>query len=348
VQIVYSAGRVLPGIAMTKPEPLLPEPADPLAETLHMLRLTGTLYCRGEFSAPFAIEIPKLDGVMTFLVVTSGRCWLKVMDGEPRLLEQGGLALIPHGVPHIVSSDPKLSAVPLFDLPIEKISDRYECMRHGGGGALTRTMYGVVRFDDVAARHLVKLLPQTIHFDGCNDDTGGWLQSTLAFIASEAASLKPGGETVITRLADVVVIQAIRAWLETSPESDQGWLAALRDRQIGRALALIHKAPEREWSVAALSKEVAMSRSAFSARFTDLVGMSPGRYLTDWRMQVARTRLLDSADSVTVIAGELGYQSEAAFCRAFKRTFDASPGSFRRRADRRLGSTTAEFPAQGS
>jgi len=315
---------------VTKPVPLLPEPADPLGETLHMLRLTGTLYCRGEFTAPFAIEIPKLEGVMTFVVVTSGRCWLEVHGSGPRLLEQGNLALIPRGVPHIISSDPLLAAEPLFDLPIEKISDRYERMRHGGGGALTRTMYGVVRFDDVAAQHLLRLLPQTIYVDGWNDGAGGWLQSTLGFIASEAASLKPGGETVITRLADVVVIQAIRSWLETSTEADQGWLAALRDRQIGRALALIHKAPEKDWSVAALSKAVAMSRSAFSARFAELVGIPPGRYLTDWRMQIARTRLLDSTDAVSVIASGLGYQSEAAFCRAFKRTFDMTPMGLRR------------------
>ena len=315
---------------MTKPDPLLPEPADPLGETLHMLRLTGTLYCRGEFSAPFAIEIPKLDRVMTFLVVTSGRCWLEVRGSEPQLLEQGSLTLIPHGVPHIISSDPKVPAEPLFDLPIEKISDRYETMRHGGGGTLTRTMYGVVRFDDVAAQHLVRLLPETIQIDGWDDDAGGWLHNTLRFIACEAARLKPGGETVITRLADVVVIQAIRSWLEKSPEANQGWLAALRDHQIGRALALIHRAPAQEWSVAALSREAAMSRSAFSARFTEMVGVSPGRYLTDWRMHIARTRLLDSTDPISVISGELGYQSEAAFCRAFKRTFDVSPGSLRR------------------
>ena len=317
---------------MAKPTPVLPEPADPLGETLHMLRLTGTLYCRGEFTAPFAIEIPELEGVMTFLVVTSGQCWLQVTDADPRLLSQGNLALIPHGVPHIISSDPALSPEPLFDLPIEKISDRYECMRHGGGGELTRTMYGVVRFDDVAAQHLLRLLPQTIFIDGWHDDAGGWLQSTLHFIASEAATLKPGGETVITRLADVVVIQAIRSWLESSPDADQGWLAALRDRQIGRALALIHKDPATDWGVASLAENVAMSRSAFSARFTDLVGVSPGRYLTDWRMQLARSRLLDSADPVSVIAGDLGYKSEAAFCRAFKRTFELSPGNVRRSA----------------
>jgi AraC-like DNA-binding protein len=338
VQIVYSCGYKVYLVdlkePMAKPTPVLPEPADPLGETLHMLRLTGTLYCRGEFTAPFAIEIPELEGVMTFLVVTSGRCWLQVTDAEPRLLDQGNLALIPHGIPHILSSDPALKPEPLFDLPVEKISDRYECIRHGGGGELTRTMYGVVRFDDVAARHLLRLLPQTIYIDGWHDDAGGWLQSTLRFIASEAASLKPGGETVITRLADVVVIQAIRSWLESSADADQGWLAALRDRQIGRALALIHKDPANDWGVASLADAVAMSRSAFSARFTQLVGLSPGRYLTDWRMQVARTRLLDSAEPVARIAEELGYQSEAAFCRAFKRTFQLSPGRVRRGADK--------------
>ncbi|MFC1672868.1 AraC family transcriptional regulator [Pseudomonadota bacterium] len=314
---------------MTKPDPLLPEPADPLGETLHMLRLTGTLYCRGEFTAPFAIEIPEFDGVMTFLVVTSGRCWLQVEGGEPRLLEQGSLALIPHGPPHIVSSSPEVPAEPLFDLPVEKVSERYEFMRYGGGGELTRTMYGVVRFDDVAAQHLIKLLPDIIQIDGWDDDAGGWLQSTLRFIASEAAQLKPGGETVITRLADVVIIQAIRSWLDRAPEAAQGWLAALRDDQIGRALALMHRTPEHDWSVASLSNEVGMSRSAFAARFTSMVGSSPVRYLTEWRMQVARLRLLESAAPLSQISDELGYKSEAAFCRAFKRIFNATPGSLR-------------------
>ncbi len=314
---------------MTNPTPQLPESADPLGETLHLLRLTGTLYCRGEFTAPFSVEIPKLEGMMTFLVVISGRCWLEIRGSEPLRLEQGSLTLIPHPVPHIISSDPSLAADALFDLPIQKISERYESLRYGGGGELTRTMYGVVRFDCVAAQHLVRLLPETIRIDGWDEDADGWLHSTLRFISSEAAALKPGGETVITRLADIVVIQAIRTWLERSPEADQGWLAALRDQRVGRALALIHRAPEQAWSVASLSREVAMSRSAFSARFTEMVGLSPGRYLAEWRMQVARMRLLDSNDPVSVISNELGYQSEAAFCRAFKRMFNLSPGTLR-------------------
>jgi AraC-like DNA-binding protein len=314
---------------MTQANPQLPEPADPLGETLHLLRLTGTLYCRGEFSAPFSVEIPKLEGMMSFLVVTSGRCWLQIRGAPPLRLDQGSLTLIPHAVAHTISSDPALSPDALFDLPIRKISERYESLCHGGGGALTRTMYGVVRFDCVAAQHLIRLLPETIHIDGWDEDADGWLHSTLRFISSEAAALKPGGETVLTRLADIVVIQAIRSWLERSPEADQGWLAALRHPRIGRALALIHRAPERDWSVATLSREVAMSRSTFSARFTEMVGMSPGRYLMEWRMQLARTRLLDGDDAVSVIANDLGYQSEAAFCRAFKRFFDVTPGSLR-------------------
>ncbi len=317
---------------MTKAPPILPEPSDPLGETLHMLRLTGTLYCRGAFRAPYSVAVPKLEGVMSFLVVTQGRCWLQLQDQQPLQLEQGSLALIPHPTPHVLSSDPRLPAEPLFDLPIEKISERYESLTYGGDGELTRTMYGVVRFDDVAARHLLQLLPDIIHLDGWHEDAGGWLQSTLRFIAQEAASLKPGGETVITRLADVVVIQAIRNWLETAPEAGRGWLAALRDTHIGKALALIHRSPESDWNVENLASRVAMSRSAFSARFKQLVGESPGRYLSDWRMQVARTRLLDSTDAVALIAADLGYQSEAAFCRAFKRSFGETPGGLRKLA----------------
>ncbi len=317
---------------MTTPNPVIPPTSDPLAETLHMLRLTGTLYCRGEFTAPFGIAIPRLEDVMTFLVVTSGRCWLQIEGSEPRLLEQGSLTLIPHGPPHIISSDPGVAAQPLFDIPVDKISECYEYMAYGGGGELTRSMYGVVRFDAVAAQHLLKLLPEIIQIDGWGDEASGWLQSTLRFIASEAAVLKPGGETVITRLADVVVIQAIRAWLERAPEADQGWLAALRDDRIGRALALIRKLPEREWSVATLSQEVGMSRSAFSARFTEMVGQPAMQYLTEWRMQLARARLLDGTGTLSDISVELGYRSEAAFCRAFKRVFGVTPGSLRRGA----------------
>lgn len=322
---------------ISTPNPCIPESIDPLAETLHMLRLTGTLYCRGVLTAPWAIAIPRLEGVMTFLVVTSGACWLTFEGQKPRLLQQGSLALFPHGTPHVISSAPGLEGDPLLDLPVEKVSQRYEILHHGGGGELTRSMYGVVRFDDVAAQHLLEFLPEMIGIDAWDDQTGGWLQSTLRFIANEAASLKPGGETVITRLSDVVVIQAIRSWLETSPPAATGWLAALRDPQIGKALALMHRRPGDDWSVESLAVRVGMSRSAFAARFAGLVGQAPLGYLTEWRMRVARSRLIDTTDALSAISIDLGYQSEAAFCRAFKRIFGVPPGSVRRAEPNRAG-----------
>ncbi|MES2934443.1 MAG: AraC family transcriptional regulator [Pseudomonadota bacterium] len=314
---------------MSNAIPPLPVARDPLGEALHLLRLTGTLYCRAELTAPWGIEMPPLAGLMTFHVVTAGRAWLEVEGAEPRLLEPGRLTLIPHGTPHCFRSDSLAESKPLFEIPVEKVSDRYEIMRYGGGGDITHVICGVVRFDHVAAKRLIDLLPQVLQIDTWDDDDASWLQSTLRFIMREARELRPGGETVITRLADILVIQAIRSWLESAPEANRGWLGALRDKQIGRALASIHKAPEIEWNVASLAKEIGMSRSAFSARFTDQVGESAMQYVTQWRMQLAHTHLQDTCEPLSAVAGRFGYQSEAAFCRAFKRMFGVAPGSLR-------------------
>ena len=310
----------------------IPAFTDPLGETLHLLRLTGTLYCRSELTAPWGVDLPAFEGCMMFHVVTAGHCWLEVEGDEPRLLQQGSLALVPHGTGHRIRSSQTAEAEPLFDIPVEQVSDRYEIMRYGGAGELTHLTCGVVRFDHVAGQQLIALLPRVLQIDTWADDEGSWLQSTLRFIAREARELRPGGETVITHLADILIIQAIRSWIDSAPQADRGWLAALRDDQVGRALAAIHREPEKDWTVALLAKEVGMSRSGFSARFTSLVGESAMRYLTQWRMQLARAQLLETSDSLSVLADRLGYQSEAAFSRAFKRVFGVSPGSLRHAA----------------
>jgi len=307
----------------------IPSYTDPLGETLHLLRLTGTFYCRSELTAPWGIDLPAFEDCMMFHVVTAGRCWLEIEGDEPRLLQQGSLALVPHGKGHCIRSSPTAKAEPLFDIPVEKISDRYEIMRYGGSGEFTHLTCGVVRFDHVAGQQLIKLLPKVLQIDTWDNDDGNWLQSTLRFITREARELQPGGETVITHLADILIIQAIRSWIDSSPETDQSWLAALRDKYVGKALAAIHREPEKDWSVSLLAKQVGMSRSGFSARFTKRVGESAMRYLTQWRMQLARSQLLETSDSISVLADRLGYQSEAAFCRAFKRTFGVPPGSIR-------------------
>lgn len=316
---------------VTRSRPRLPIPpsTDPLGETLHLLRLTGTLYCRAELTAPWAVSVPPLAGVMTFQLVMAGHAWLEVEGEEPRLLEQGSLTLIPHGTAHILRSDRHVAAQPLFDLPVEKISERYEVLRLEGGGRPTRAMYGVMHFDHVAAQRLVELLPRLVHIETRDDDASGWLESALRFITREASALRPGGETVITRLSDIVVIQTLRAWLERAPEAQRGWLGALNDPQIGRALAAIHREPRRPWTVEALAREAAMSRSAFSARFTQRLDESVMRYVTRWRMQLARTRLRETTDSLSTIASYFHYESESAFCRTFKRFYGVSPGSLR-------------------
>jgi len=302
---------------------------DPLGETLHQLQLTGTFYCRSELKAPWGVELPPFDGCMLFHIVTAGQCWLDVENEEPRLLRQGSLALVTQGKGHCLRSDPHDKVVPLFDIPAEQVSDRYEIMRYGGAGELTHVTCCVVRFNHVVGQRLIALLPNVLYIDSWADDEDSWLQSTLRFIAREAKQLRPGGETVITHLADILIIQAIRSWIDTAPEAEQGWLAALRDKQIGRALAMIHREPEKEWTVASLAKEVGMSRSGFSARFSKLIGEPAMQYLTQWRMQLAHSQLQETSDSLLVISNRLGYQSEAAFSRAFKREYGVSPGSIR-------------------
>jgi transcriptional regulator GlxA family with amidase domain len=196
---------------------------------------------------------------------------------------------------------------------------------------------GVVRFDHLAAQRLIDSLPALVQIDSWSEDEASWLHSTLRFITREAGALRPGGETVITRLADILVIQALRAWLDSAPQATTGWLAALRDRQIGQALALMHAGPERDWSLASLAQAVGMSRSAFAARFTALVGEPALQYLTQWRLQLARAYLQDSPQPLAALATRVGYQSEAAFCRAFKRHFGVPPGRARRAAPEDLG-----------
>lgn len=307
----------------------MPDPwkttADPLGEALHFLRISGSFYCLSEFTAPWGLDLPSMQDCVMFHVVTAGECRLEVAGAEPCTLRPGALALVPHGRGHILNSAPGVTAAKLFDLPRELVSDRYEHLRHGGGGAPTTMLCAAVRLDDPSAHHLLRLLPRLIRVDAWNSPELEWLQSTLRFLTSEARELRAGGETVITRLADILVIQAIRAWIATDPQAQTGWLGALRDKQIGRAIALIHRDPARDWTVASLASTVGMSRSAFAARFTELVGEPAMHYVSRWKMHAALKWLRESDAPISQLASKLGYESEAAFSRAFKRLMGVSP-----------------------
>jgi AraC-like DNA-binding protein len=310
---------------------------DPLGEALHFLRMSGTSYCTSELTAPWGLQLPRVKGGLTFHVLASGACWLEVPGTQRLRLAQGDLALVPHGEGHRLASGPGAATRPIDDLPHDRVSARYKILRHGGGGAATHLVCGAVRFDHPAAHRLMAELPRIIHVPASSSRSTEWLEGTLRFMAAEAREPRPGGETVITRLADILVIQAIRSWMETDPAAQTGWLGALRDPQIGRAIALVHREPGRDWALGSLAREVGMSRSAFAARFAELVGEPAMHYVARWRMHVAVGWLKEDHAAVGELAGRLGYRSEAAFSRAFKRFIGAPPGAVRRDVSRTAG-----------
>lgn len=306
----------------------LPALADPVGEALHFLRMSGTFYCRSEFTLPWALAIPPMQNCLMLHVVTAGRCILQVDETE-HVLDPGDLTLVPHGEGHVLTSNYGLTPAKLFEIEREQVSERYETLHLGGGGEKTTMICALFQFDDQAAQQLIAFLPKVISVDSWAAPQSDWIQSTLRMMAAEASTMRPGGETMITRLADILVIHAIRFWITHAPLEQRGWLGALHDPQVGPIISKIHRYPGRPWTLESLAAEAFMSRSAFSARFTELVGEPAMRYVTRWRMNDARSRL-QRGQTIAEIAISLGYESEAAFSRAFKRHLGVSPGAARR------------------
>lgn len=302
---------------------------EPLGDGLHLLRFTGALYCRAELSAPWGVEFPRLDGYMTLPVVLAGRCVLEI-GGERHILEAGSAALITRGVPHRLLSTADAASTPLFDIPVEQLSKTYEHMRFGGGGERAQVAYAALRVDAPLTARLIAELPDLIRVDAWDDGEAGVFQAVLRLLAREAEVIEPGGEAVMTRLADVLVIQVLRWWLRNADHDATGWLAALRDPQIGHALGRMHARPDEEWTLVELARQANMSRSAFAERFSTLVGEPPMRYLAGWRLEHAHSELVHTTDSIASISSRVGYASEAAFSRAFKRHHGTTPGAVRR------------------
>jgi AraC-like DNA-binding protein len=313
---------------LMKPEQLW-NPVDPIGQALHLLRMTGSFYCRSELTAPWGLKMPPMKDCLWFHVVTQGSCEL-VGDGfGPIALSRGDFALVPQGQGHRLRTGARVPTPDVVQLPQQMITERYSLLRHGGGGAPTLLVCGVVQFDHPFARQLIALLPPVIHLGALREELSEWMEGTLKLMATEARQLRTGGETIITRLADILVIQAIRSWIEDAPVGQRGWLAALKDPQIGRALMRIHHDLARDWTVASLASSASMSRSAFAGRFTTLVGDTPMHYLTRARMDAASASLKTGKATLAELASQLGYQSEAAFSRAFKRSVGLAPGTAR-------------------
>ena len=307
---------------------------DVMTDALEAIHLKSVIHGRLELSAPWGFRVD--FGHSGFYVVTRGNCWLEV-DGvdEPVQLASGDFVLLPHRQPHVLRDSRRTKAAAASEVFARCPKSTQGCQpggirRYGGGGALTTMVGGCFLFEDGAQNPLVASLPPIVHVKGDGGRAVQWLEASLQFVASEMASGQPGAETVVSRLADILFVQAVRAHLAQSADETTGWLRALVDTQVGAALGLMHEKPEEPWTVEALASRVAMSRSAFAARFAQLVGEPPLTYLTRWRMQKATRLLRDRHASIGEVASRVGYEAEAAFSKAFKRWTGVAPGAYRR------------------
>lgn len=306
---------------------------DVLTDVLETLRARGACYARLDAKAPFGVALPG-GSIAAFHLVLEGSCVLSV-EGQPDVtLENGDLVAIPHGVSHTIVDAPGTPTRHLRDLLGQDKKPGPMALEIGGRGKRTTLVCGKIEFEDPVGHPLLAALPPIILLRGGSNTLVEWLDPTLRFIASEAGSTRPGAQTVVSRLADILFIQIVRGHLATVDPETSGWLSALGDRQIGAALGLIHENPESAWTVQSLAESAGMSRSAFASRFNRLVGEPPLHYLTRWRMQKAQRLLRDGRASLSDVAARVGYDSEAAFSKAFKRAVGAAPGAYRRRAKR--------------
>lgn len=300
---------------------------DVLADVLNALELKGWLSSRVEIASPWRIHFAaSRDSI--FHILNFGGGYLCI-EGEPVPLrvEDGDVIVFPYGHAHTICDE--------LTSPLTKISHLdynahrgYEVSFFEGEGAKTRLLCGAFHFEHPGAYPLLQCLPKIIHIPGAQRRMARGFTDIVSLIARESTLSQPGTQTMLRRLTEMLFIQVIRAWIEQQSQANGGWLAALRDQPIGTALALIHQSPERGWTVEELAEAVALSRSAFSARFTHLVGEPPMKYLTRWRMHIA-TRLLKNDVNMEEIASQLGYVSEVAFRKAFKREMGMPPARYR-------------------
>ena len=309
---------------------------DPLDEVFSAMRVADALYARLEATAPWGLRTRRGDGTARFGLMVRGGCWLTLDDDAlrqpPVALVAGDCFVIPHGLPYTLRDAPRSPTVNCVDVVRANIGGVVQIGQAGGGGALTTVISGWFNFDPIGARPLMDVLPPLLHIRMDQDRTR-LLQATLQLLAMETAQRGLGSGLVVSRLADIIFVQAVRAHIETlGAEAETGWLAALSDRRIGAALNLLHKNVAQRLTVETLASAAGMSRSGFALRFKEKVGQSPLDYLTRWRMFRAGQLLRHTATPLVEVAGRVGYESEAAFNKAFKRSTGAAPGAYRRAA----------------
>ena len=299
-----------------------------IGRLLDKMSLESVFCTHSQFSIPWGIEMPLMDNCMMFHLVINGKAYLSVND-EKYELNSGEFVLLPRGEGHILSCGTSSFHTNLSDLPIEIVNDRYERLKFGGGGNITEMLCGAIVFKHPLTLRLLDMLPSSILVKQESTRYSA-LKSIIGLLESESSKSEDGSAGAISRLADLLVITSLREYIESKGADELGWVGALEDSRISKAIELVHQHPSRHWNLEDLSAEVGMSRTSFTGEFKRLVGNSPMEYLTEWRMSLAFGDLQNTKSSILQIALDYGYQSESAFSRAFKRTIGHSPSVVRK------------------
>jgi AraC-like DNA-binding protein len=313
---------------------------DALSDLLRVVRLSGGVFLDAEFSEPWSVTaqvgpedcrlvLAEPARLIAFHYVVSGKLLLQIERNPPVEVHGGTIVILPRNEAHTLASQGGLKAVSADKLIQIDPAGGLTRIRHGGGGDITRIVCGFVG-SELDCHPLIDSLPSTLVLDLSGKAAGEWIYSSFRYAAQELTTNRAGSATVLAKLSELMFVEAVRCYLDALPADQRGWLAGLRDPAVGRALALLHTELAKPWTADELARQVYFSRSAFADRFTTLIGAPPITYLTRWRMQVAAQRLRENRRSVAEISADVGYESEIAFARAFKRQFSMSPARWRK------------------
>jgi AraC-like DNA-binding protein len=312
---------------------------DALSEVLRVVRLNSAVFFNARFSAPWCFSSPDASSVMhtlqpgaerlvIFHLLTEGQCRMEVEGSPPATLQAGDVIVFPHGDAHLMSSAPDVAPAPPADL-VALLRRGPREVRFGGGGEMTRFICGYLSCDPRLCRPILTALPRVLTVNVRSNDDPGWLELSIRYAVAEAAAARPGGAGVLAKLSEVLFVETLRRYMAQLPPEQTGWLAGVRDRVVGKALALMHGQPADPWTVESLARECGISRSVLAERFTHFVGQSPMHYLGRWRMALAAGMLRSSSSNITRVAKDVGYETDPAFTRAFRREFGMPPAAWR-------------------